>query len=331
MGDILVFIARIAVFIAIVISIIYIIRQKNSISYEKRIGRYSIESMNTQELSFFDKLFNKYSNLIINMRDKVGKSKILNRISERYSKYLIYGSDDVLIDFISKKVIFGVLFVIVAMIARIINGRLLGILGIIINFIIGFYLYDLYLIYQKRRRNKLMKNEMFRAIIIMNNAFKSGKSIVQAVEIASHELEEPINHEFEKIYTDLKYGLNVSTVFERFAKRNDIEEARYLAATLTTLNRTGGNIVKVFNSIERTMFDKKKLDDELKNLTASSNLVVKILFFEPIIFVGIIYFMDNSYFNPLFGTFLGYIVLIIMILMFIIYIMLLKRIMRVDV
>ncbi len=331
MSNILIFIARIFVFLAIVISIIYIIRQKKSISYERRIGRYSIESMKTHELSFFDKLLDKYNNLILNMRDGVGKSKLLNKISNRYSKYVEYGSDIVLIDFISKKILVGVLFVIIAMGSVVINGKLLGIMGIIINFIIGFYLYDLYLIYQKKRRNKLLKNEMFRAIIIMNNAFKSGKSIVQAVEIASRELEEPINHEFEKIYTDLKYGLNVSTVFERFAKRNDVEEARYLAATLTTLNRTGGNIVKVFNSIERTMFDKKKLDEELKNLTASSNLVVKILFFEPIIFVGIIYFMDNSYFKPLFSTVLGYIVLIIMILMFIIYIMLLKRIMRVDV
>lgn len=331
MSGIMIFLAQVVIFVLILVGIIYIIRQKNSISYERRIGRYSIESMNTQELSFFDESYNKYKKLILYMRDYVSKSKFFTKLGNRYDKYLVYGSDGVNVDFISNKIIIGILFVFIAIISRIIQGKLLGIFGIIINFLIGYYLYDLYLLYKKKKRVKLIRNEMLRAIIIMNNAFKSGKSTIQAVEIASRELPEPISNEFNKIYTDLKYGLNVSTVFERFAKRNDVPEARYLAATLTTLNRTGGNIVKVFNSIERTMFDKKKLDEELKNLTASSNLVVKILFFEPIVFIGIIYFMDNAYFNPLFSTPLGFVVMAIMIIMFTIYIWLLRRIMRVDV
>ena len=85
MSSMLVFIARIFVFLAIIIFFIYIIRQKKSISYERRIGRYSIESMKTHELSFFDKLLDKYNNLILNMRDVVGKSKLLNKISNRYN------------------------------------------------------------------------------------------------------------------------------------------------------------------------------------------------------------------------------------------------------
>ena len=40
----------------------------------------------------------------------------------------------------------------------------------------------------------------------------------------------------------------------------------YLSSSLTILNRTGGNIVAVFDSIEKTLFDKKKLKEELKRL-----------------------------------------------------------------
>jgi tight adherence protein B len=307
------------------------IRQNLAISYERRIGRYSIDSMKTNELSVFDKIYNKYKNLILFMRNYLLKSKFLVKVSKRYEKYLIYGEERESIDYVSSKILIGVVFVFVAIFSYILQGKVLGIFGILINFLIGYFLYDLYLIYQQKRRTKLIRNEMLRAIIIMNNAFKSGKSTIQAIEIASRELPEPINKEFKKIYLDMKYGLSVSTVFERFAKRNNVEEARYLAATLTTLNRTGGNIVKVFNSIEKTLFDKKKLEEELKNLTASSNLVVKVLLFVPFLFVAIIYFMDSTYFDPLFSSGLGYMVLAIMFIMFVIYVWFLQKVMKVNV
>ena len=154
---------------------------------------------------------------------------------------------------------------------------------------------------------------------------------MQAVYIASEELPEPISDEFKKIYQDLKYGLNVDVVFERFAKRINIEEARYISSSLIILNKTGGNIVKVFDSIEKTLFDKKKLKEELRNLTVSSNLVVKVLMFVPFIFVGIIYILNPNYFDPLFASTLGYLVLFVIFVMVIIYIWFLQKIMKVKV
>ena len=170
---------------------------------------------------------------------------------------------------------------------------------------------------------------MLRAVMIMNNAFKSGKSTIQAVYIASNELPYPINYEFKKIYQDMKYGLSVDVVFERFAKRVNIEEASYLASSLTILNKTGGNIVSVFNAIEKTLFDKKKLQEELKNLTGASNLVVKVLLFVPFIFMGIIYVLNPSYFDPLFNSVLGYLVIFVIIIMFSIYVWFLQKVMKV--
>ena len=102
-------------------------------------------------------------------------------------------------------------------------------------------------------------------------------------------------------------------MFSRFAKRVNIEEAEYLSSSLTILNRTGGNIVAVFDSIEKTLFDKKKLKEDLKNSTAVSKLVVRILLFVPIVFVGIIYLLNPTYFNPFFESTLGYILLFIML------------------
>ena len=194
----------------------------------------------------------------------------------------------------------------------------------------GFYILDILLIINSKFKKRKIENDMLRAIIIMNNAFKSGKSTIQAVEIASEKLPKPINLEFKRMHQEMKYGLSVDVVFDRFAKRMNIEEAEYLSSSLTILNRTGGNIIAVFNSIEKTLFDKKKLKEELKNSTTVSNLLVKILLVVPIFFVLIIYLLNPNYFDPFFQSTTGYILLLIIIILFAIYAYLLQKIIKVE-
>ena len=279
------------------------------------------------ELSYFDKLERKYQLLVSKLKD----NKILRKHSNKYNKYLSVGDETKAIQFIINKLVIAICFVVLVIISNAIQGKLISFLGFLLSFILGYYIYDFYLMISKKRKYEKIKNDMLRAVIIMNNAFKAGKSTLQAVEIASRDLPDPIAKEFQKIYQDMSYGISVDVAFNRFAKRVRLEEATYIASSLTILNKTGGNIIMVFSSIERTLFDKKKLESDLKNSTAASNLVVKVLMIIPILFVMLIYIISPSYFTPLFSSSLGYMILCIMWIMFIVYIYLLNKIMKVKV
>lgn len=324
-------IIQILIIISLFIVIILLLRQNIAIKFERRIGRYAIEPINNKFSSLFDNLKKWYDDLIFKLRKPLSKSFLIKKLSKRYEKYEVYGEDKKAIDYVINKLLIGLLFVLLVIFSQVLQGRVISIFELLIYFIFGYFILDIYLIYSKKRRIKLIENQMLRAIIIMNNAFKSGKSTLQAVEIASKELAEPINYEFEKMYRDMKYGLSVDTVFERFAKRIDIEEARYVSSSLIILNKTGGNIVKVFSSIEKTLFDKKKLKEELRNLTVSSNLIVKVLLFVPIFFIAIIYLLNPDYFSPLFSSPLGYMIILLIVLMFAVYAWFLQKIMKVKV
>ncbi len=319
--------------VVLFVIIILIFRQNVSLKKEKRIGYYSLEPIVDNSLSLSDKFIKKYLDFVKRQRKLIGKSKILRRKSKKYEKYIKYKHRETFepIDFITNKLIISFNFLLLTIISQVFTIRVLSIYELIINYFIGYYLLDIYLYFDYKRQTKLIENELLRAIIIMNNAFKAGKSTLQAVEIASLELPEPICDEFKKMYLDMKYGLSVDTAFERFAKRVNLEEAVYLSSSLTILNKTGGNIVEVFSSIERTLFDKKKLREELKNITASANMIVKILFVVPFVFIGIIYVLNPSYFDPLFSSPLGYMIIFIIIIMLIIYLLILKKIMKVEV
>ena len=312
----------------IVAIITFFIRLNDTIKLEKRIARYSIRgTKNRNEKSYLDMLVDGYRNFVKKQRKKI--MKLFPNLIRKYDKYVTDGEVRA-VDYVTHKIVISAVFILLTIIAMVLQGKFITMFQFFASMIIGFYILDLVLIVVNIFKKKKIENDMLRAIIIMNNAFKSGKSTIQAVEIASLKLSKPISSEFKRMHQEMKYGLAVEVVFDRFAKRMNLEEAEYLSSSLTILNRTGGNIVNVFNSIEKTLFDKMKLKEDLKNSTTVSNLLVKILLVVPIVIVAAIYLLNPNYFDPFFESTTGYILMAIVILLFIVYAYLLQKIVKVE-
>ena len=324
----LIVLVQIVLIFSLIIIITLFLRLNNAFKLEKRIAKYSVKyNKEGSNLALIDRIWYRYILFVKRQRKKI--RKMLPALTRMYDKYSV-GSEYHAEDYITHKLVISLIFVVLTIMGMAIQGKFVTIMQIIFSMIIGFYILDIYLIIVRNINKKKIENDILRAIIIMNNAFKSGKSTIQAVEVASKKLPKPIGLEFKKIYEEMNYGLSVDTVFDRFAKRVGIEEAEYLSSSLIILNRTGGNIVAVFDSIEKTLFDKKKLKEELKNSTTVSKLVTRILLVAPIFFVLIIYLLNPDYFDPFFASPLGYFFIVVILIMFIIYAYLLSKIVKVD-
>ena len=325
----IVIIVRLLLIILLIVDLV--IKLNKFLSVERRISRYSVDSLMDNQGSIGDKLKIRYERFILKNRKKLKDNKAVLSQASKYKKYITIGDNINIIDFIIIKLVVGIIFVLLVVISFVINGHLVSFLGMIISFIFGYYIFDIYIYFDTKHKKKRIKNDMLRAVILLNNAFKAGKSIIQAVYIASQELPAPICYEFTKIYQDLSFGISSDVAFSRFANRVNLEEARYISSSLTILNKTGGNIVAVFSSIERTLFDKKKLEEDLKNSTQASNMVVKFLILVPVAFVIIIYLLSPTYFDPLFQSTLGYVIIFMACISFIIFVWLLNKVMKVKV
>ena len=326
-----VIIVRLLLIILLIVVVDLVIKLNKFLSVERRISRYSVDSLMDNQGSIGDKLKIRYERFILKNRKKLKDNKAVLSQASKYKKYITIGDNINIIDFIIIKLVVGIIFVLLVVISFVINGHLVSFLGMIISFIFGYYIFDIYIYIDTKHKKKRIKNDMLRAVILLNNAFKAGKSIIQAVYIASQELPAPICYEFTKIYQDLSFGISSDVAFSRFANRVNLEEARYISSSLTILNKTGGNIVAVFSSIERTLFDKKKLEEDLKNSTQASNMVVKFLILVPVAFVIIIYLLSPTYFDPLFQSTLGYVIIFMACISFIIFVWLLNKVMKVKV
>ena len=295
---------------------------------EKRLTKFSVSSITEKPVSFFDKLEIFYLKIIKEISKTLTKSKIFVKFSKKYDIYVdqtkIIRGDSM--DFISHKLLIALITISVTILSDILRVQPITILQILFSTVVGFYIPDIFLFFERKRERKKIENDLLKAITIMNNAFKSGRSIMQTVELVYEELDGPISDEFKKMFIDLTYGLELEAVFNRFADRVKLDEIKYMASSLVILNKTGGNVVKVFDSIEKGFFDRKKLQQELKSATALSELVFKVLIVIPILIFILVYIFNANYYKPLFNTNIGRIVLVIILVIYIIYILAVKKI-----
>ncbi len=316
----------------LVIFSLLILYLKKSIDLEKRIAKYSIEPLTDKSVSLFDKILTKYYKFLVKVKKVICDFKSLQNYAKKYEKYInvvnkVYKDG---MDFIANKIIIAFIFIFIAIFSKTIQYELLNFYEICLPLLVGFFIPDIIYAYSFKRHCATIENDLLQAIMIMNNAFKSGRSITQAIYLVTTELDGPVAEEFKKVYTEINLGLSIEVAFKRLQERVPVDEVSYLTASISILNKTGGNIVKVFTSIEKTLFNKKKLKLELASLTGSSKVISYVLFAVPVLFILFITLLDPTYFVPFFTTGLGFILLVVMLTIYALYIVVVMKIMKVK-
>lgn len=324
------FVIQTILIICLLVIVSMVLRFKKSLQLEKRIEKYALAPKIAKSASLIEIFLREYKKINHGLTNILNKSVLLRKYSKKTSKYVAVSNNHKSgMEIISLKILSSLALVFVAFIANIIQLKILPIYEIGLPLLIGFFIPDAIYIAKYKVYRNVIENDLLSAIIIMNNAFKAGRNISQAIEIVGQELDGVISNEFKKMSLELNYGLEIDVIFKRFAERVQLEEVSYLTASLTVLNKTGGNIVEVFSSIEKTMFNKKKLRAELNSLTGSSRIIVYVILAIPFFFVLVISLISPNYFLPFIESEIGMFLLFCMIIYYIIFVIIIKKIMKV--
>lgn len=296
-----------------------------TLSYQKRVKEHVIDYEDNY-ISLIDKLIN----MVTKFRNKLARSLRKSKIdtifySNNTKEDKVYYSK-----LLASKIILSLTVIIVYLILSLITLTKVKLAFILLVFIIGFYIPDFINYIKLKLAKKKIENDLLKAISLMNNSFKSGKSIIQAIEVVYKELDGPIASEFEKIHKDILHGLSLTTAFKRFNERVELDDIKYITSSLLILNETGGNITSVFTSIENSLYTRRSLELEFKAIVASSRLIFYFFTFLPVLLWVVMGIGNNTYFTIFFNSVLGILLFIIILLLYIIYIIVIKSIMKIE-
>lgn len=183
----------------------------------------------------------------------------------------------------------------------------------------------------RKKRLKKFSNQLNDSLAIMSNALRAGFSLLQAMELVSKEMPNPISKEFARTFREINYGTSTEEALQNLVKRVNSDDMDLLVTAVLIQRQVGGNLAEILDNISHTIRERIRIQGEIRTLTAQGKISGLIIGLIPPILVVILLIMNPDYVKPLFSTQVGLLLLAAGIIGEIIGIILIKRIITIDI
>ena len=146
-----------------------------------------------------------------------------------------------------------------------------------------------------QRRRKRMEEQFPIALDVFVRALRSGHPIASAIDLLTHEMEDPIGSEFGLVSDEVAYGAGLSEALEDLAERWDLDDVRMFVVSLSVQAETGGNLAEILQNLSEVIRARASLYMKVRALSSEGRMTGWMLTILPVVtLVGM--FMVNPAF-----------------------------------
>jgi tight adherence protein B len=163
------------------------------------------------------------------------------------------------------------------------------------------------------------------------NALKASPSLGEAIASSISLVQSPMSDEVDVLVKEYELGTPLDRALDQFAER---VESRTLAGTVLALKvarRSGGNLPETLESAAAALRELARLEGVVRTKTAEGKAQAFVIGAIPVPMIGLIYFIDQNFFEPLAQTFLGNLVVAGAAALWVVAILTARKILAVDV
>ena len=206
-----------------------------------------------------------------------------------------------------------------------------GLIQAIIAGVFGYLLPGIYVKYRIGQRLKAFNAQLGDTLTLLSNAIKAGYSFAQAIDTVAKNAVPPIGDEFSRAVREMNLGGSPDEALQNITKR--VASADFdLVATAYSIHRTvGGNLAEILDNIAYTIRERIRIKGEIATLTAQARASGTLITFLPIVLATFMYFVTPTYFRPMFGSIIGWVLLAIGAFMIFIGNLIIRRVVAIEV
>lgn len=127
------------------------------------------------------------------------------------------------------------------------------------------------------RRSRLFEEQLIDAVGAIASALRSGRSLMQSLEVAADEVEAPLGTLLREEVDRSSLGVPFEEVLDALAEQIGSADGRLLTGVLRLHRRTGGALAASLDDVTRTLRARRDGARELRSLTAQARLSAGIL------------------------------------------------------
>ncbi|MBU9711579.1 type II secretion system F family protein [Evansella tamaricis] len=180
------------------------------------------------------------------------------------------------------------------------------------SIIIGFVCWKLPSIFlKKRKESRVAAGAVYlpQTLETMSSAMKSGFSFMQAMQLVSREVPDPIGTEFQRTINEINLGISTEEAFANLLQRLPNKDLEVAIQAILIQRSTGGNLATILETIQETITERIRMKDELKALTSQGRMSALVITLLPIGLGLVLNVMNPGYFTPMLSHPLGLVLL----------------------
>ncbi|MEW2913953.1 type II secretion system F family protein [Leisingera sp. JC11] len=168
---------------------------------------------------------------------------------------------------------------------------------------------------RQRKQMDILVHQLPDALEMLARGLKVGHPLNNSIGIAAREMPDPAGTELGIIYDQVTYGDDLPDAVQEFADRTGLEDAQYLAASISIQHGTGSDLSVMLETLSRVIRNRIALRRKVHALASEGRLTAWLLSaLPPLIFVTVSV-LTPSYFagvadDPMFRPMMGAIILL---------------------
>jgi tight adherence protein B len=152
---------------------------------------------------------------------------------------------------------------------------------------------------QIRYRNRFLK--VFPdALDLIGRAVKAGLPAFDAMEVAAHDIPDPVGGEFRRTLDEMRIGTDIDDALQHTADRIQVPDFRFYVVALALQRRTGGSLAETLANLSNVIRRRKEVRLKARALTAEAKMSAGVLAVLPFFVGGMLYLLNRDLMSVLF-------------------------------
>ena len=181
------------------------------------------------------------------------------------------------------------------------------------------------------QRERQITVQIVDALTVISGSLKAGHSFLQAMELASREIQPPLGEEFARALHEMSLGVSVEESLEEMVDRVDQQDLALIVTAVLVQRQVGGNLAEVLDNLAYTIRERIRIRGEIRTLTAQGRISGLIVGFLPLALGLVVSVINPSYMSVLFSHPIGIMLLVVGVCGQLIGYVLIRRIIRIEV
>jgi tight adherence protein B len=189
----------------------------------------------------------------------------------------------------------------------------------------------LYVSSARSKRLSAFNQQLPAALNSISNSLRGGYGLLQAMKLVAAEMSPPIATEFQRVVSEVSYGLAYDVAFGNMLRRNTSPDLSLVVTAIEINIEVGGNLAEILDNISGIIRDRVRLQAQVKAYTAQVRFSALVLSLLPFGLGGVIFMLNRPYMSQLWQSQIGLIMMGVAIVLIGMASMMLQKIATIDV